>query len=240
MRSPLSLVSNNWQLKITAIVIAFLLWLGVQGSKPYLYRMSHVPVRVANHDAEWVIASSPSPATVSVEFHAPFRDLLRLSAAKPIVVVPVADVTDTAAVFALKQAWVSTGDPDKGVLVGKISPDTVRVSFDRVATRLVALHARFTGKVADGYEIAGAPVIDPPVVRASGAARLLARLDTITLQNIDISGMRGDDTVLVNIDTTGRGAFITPLRARVVVPIRRKLAPAPGAAPAPVAAPIRR
>jgi YbbR domain-containing protein len=228
MRSPLSLVTNNWQLKITSVVVAFLLWLGVQGSKPYLYRMSHVPVRISNRDAEWVIASTPSPATVSIEFHAPFRDLLHLSAAKPVVVIPVADVTDTAAVFALKQSWVNTGDTDKGVLVGRIDPDTVRVSFDRVATRLVTLHARFTGKVADGYELAGAPMIDPSVVRASGAARRLARLDTIYLQNIDISGMRGDDTVQVNIDTAGLGAFISPTHARVLVPIRRKLAPLPG------------
>lgn len=228
MRSPLKLVTNNWQLKTTAVVIAFLLWLGVQGGKPYLYRMSHVPVRIANSDAEWVVASAPSPATVAVEFQAPFRDLLHLSATRPVVIVPVGDVTDTAAVFALKRSWVKIGDRDKRVLVGKILPDTVRVSFDRVATRLVLLHARFSGSVADGYELAGSPKFDPPVVRASGAARLLSRLDTITLQTIDISGMRGDDTVQVNIDTTGLGAFITPMHARVIVPIRRKLAPVPG------------
>jgi YbbR domain-containing protein len=228
MRAIWNRLSHNWQLKLSALGIATVLWLGVQSGRPYRYRMDHVPVRVANHDAEWVVAAQPSPAFVSVELEGLYRDLLRLGTLRPRVVIPVDDVSDTAAIFALKRAWLDYAVPTNArgvtnITVVRMQPDTIRVSFDRLATRLVSLHARFSGAIADGYELAGPPIIDPAVVRATGAARLLARLDSIELPAIDVSSMRGDDTVTLDLDTTAIGATITPHRARIIVPIRRKV-----------------
>jgi hypothetical protein len=224
MRRPLQAVVNNWQLKLAAFAIAFLLWLAVQGGRPYRYRMPHVPVRVANSDPEWIVSSEPVPATVSIEFHGTFRDLLRLPSSKPAVIVPVDRVRDTAGVYILRNEWVDAGSPGHDIVIGPIRPDSVRISFDRVATRLIAVRAHFTGKVQDGYELAGLPIIDPPVVRASGPSRRLAHMDTLDLDDIDVSGLTADDTVTLTIDTAAIGANITPRRVRIVVPIRRRLA----------------
>jgi YbbR domain-containing protein len=234
MRRVWSRATESWQLKLSALGIATLLWLGVQSGRPYHYRLSHVPVRVQNHDAEWVVASAPSPASVSVEFEGLFRDLFRLGAAKPAVVIPVDDVRDTAAIFALKRTWIEYAIPANGrgatgITVSRIRPDTIRVAFDRLATKLLTLHARFNGTIADGYELAGPPIVDPSVVRATGASHRLAQLDSIELPTIDVSALRGNDTVILNLDTAAIGALITPHRARVIIPIRRKITMTPAA-----------
>jgi YbbR domain-containing protein len=220
LQKLLETVADNWRLKLTAFAIAFLLWMAVQSGKPYRYRMAHVPVRIVNNNPEWIVSAPPAPATVSIEFQGRFRDLVRLPSAEPAVLIPVQSVTDTVAVFRLREAWVDMGSASGDILIGRIRPDSVRVTFDRMATRLITLQAQFSGALADGYELAGLPLIDPPVVRASGPARRLGRLDTLQLENIDLSGLRADDTVRLTIDTTGLGATITPRRVRVVVPVR--------------------
>jgi YbbR domain-containing protein len=214
-------VSRNWQLKLTALAVAFLLWLVVQGGKPYRYRMTHVPVRVANGDGEWVMSHSPLPPSVSIDFHGRFRDLLNLSSSGIAVVIPVADVRDTVATYSIQPGWIDFGTTRDDISVGAIRPDTVRVSFDRIATRLVVLQAPLSGDVSAGFTLAGPVIIDPAVVRVSGASRRIAQMDTLRLPAVDISALAAYDTTEIMIDTTGMGVTVSPRRIRVIVPVQK-------------------
>ncbi len=220
MRRVVDYVSHDWQLKLTSVGIAFLLWLSLQSGKPYSYRMTDVPVRVVNRDAEWVVSSEPSPAAVDVTFRGRFSDLLELRSSGVSVIVPVEDVRDTAAVYALRSAWIDLGGASRDIAVGEVRPDSIRITFDRIATRLVGLRARFTGVLPAGHELAGPPVIDPTVVRVSGPAGRLARMDSLQLQAIDVRGITSHDTTVLTIDTTGMGVMVSPRRIRVILPVR--------------------
>src|SRR5687768_15971065 len=133
MRGIPGFLSNNWQLKLAAFAIAIVLWFAVQGDKPYRYRMS-IPVRVVNRDAEWIMTRAPDPATVTVQFSGAYRDLIRLRGALPSIIVPVDNVQDSIQKRALQRAWVDVGGVE-GVSIGVVRPDTVRLAFDRIATR---------------------------------------------------------------------------------------------------------
>jgi hypothetical protein len=230
VRKVLDAIAFNWQLKLTALGIALLLWLVVQSGKPYRYRMSQVPVKVVNQDGDWIVARPPSPSTVSIEFYGRFRDLLELASSGVSVLVPVEDVQDTIAVYALHRGSVDLGTASRDITVGSIRPDSVYVTFDRMATRLAEVYAPLTGTPPAGYELAGALITDPSVVRVSGPSRRLARMDTITLPPIDIGRITGYDTTEITIDTVGTGVMVSPRRVRVIVPMHPMPPAVPGGA----------
>jgi YbbR domain-containing protein len=235
VRKLFETATNNWQLKLTALALAFLLWLAVQSGKPYRYRMSQVPVRIVNHDAEYVVSNAPTPAFVSIEFFGRFRDLMALPASGVEVRIPVENVSDTSAAYGVRRENVDFGSADGDVTTGSIRPDTVHVSFDRIATRLVILRATLAGAPPSGYSLVGPPTTDPQVVRVSGPSRRLARMDTIHLPAIDISRMTGAQVAEVTIDTTNLGVTVSPRRIRVTVPLQsaqqQQSPPAGGGAP---------
>jgi YbbR domain-containing protein len=214
-------LTNNWQLKLSAFAIAVVLWFVVQGDKPYTHRMS-LPVLVANHDAEWVLTREPSPSHVAVRFSGSYRDLIALRNANPSIIVPVEAVRDSVQTRLLQRARVDVGSVEGSVAINDFRPDSVRLAFDRIATRLVALRPHFNGDVPSGYELEGPPIIEPVMVRASGPARRLAKMDSINLPPINVSGVRAIDTFDLVIDTTTLHASISPRRVRVILPMRPK------------------
>ena len=221
MRPLLDRLYNNWQMKLTAFALAFFLWAAVQTGKPYRHRIN-VPVRVENADREWIASRAPVPAYVSITFTGPYRELVQLARSSPAIVIPVADVQDSMQIVPLQYSWLQPQRAGSTVSIREMAPDTARLSFDRVATRLVALQVQFSGAITDGYELTAPPEANPLIVRASGPAGRLAALDTIKLPPIDISGLTAPETVSVTIDTAALGVSVTPRRVRIVVPVRAK------------------
>jgi YbbR domain-containing protein len=216
--------ATDWALKLTALVLAFLLWTTVQADTPGQWTADDIEVRVVNNDADWVTADPPTPRSVRVVFRGPYRELLRAASERPDIIVSVDQVTDSTEVHVLRPNWVRmpTGTPNTAVV--DIQPSTVRLSFDRVATRLLPVTVSLQGEPAPGFELVGLPEVEPSVVRASGAGRNLARIDSLRLPPIDLRDRRSLDTLELTIDTTGTGLIISPRTVRVVVPIRPILA----------------
>lgn len=209
----------DWALKLTALALAFLLWTTVQADAPGQWE-TDVPLRVQNSDADWVVADAPRPATVTVVFRGPYRELLRAASDRPEVIVPVDQVNDSVEVHVLRRNWVRMPPGTDNTEVSDFRPSTVRLTFDEVTTRLLPVAVQLTGTPAPGYELAGRMEIEPSAVRASGARRNLARIDTLRLESIDLGDRRAYDTLQLTIDTVGTGLIISPRTVRVLVPIR--------------------
>jgi YbbR domain-containing protein len=225
----------DWALKLTALALAFLLWTTVQADAPGEWVANNVQVRVVNNDPDWVVVDAPSPSEVSVTFSGPYRELLRAASERPDIIVPVDQVTDSTELFPLSvnRVRMPPGTPNTGVL--GIQPSMVRVSFDRVMTRLIPVSVDLQGELPPGFELAGPVVVDPSVVRASGAGRNLARVDTLRLPAIEMRDLRGVDTLDITIDTTGTGLILSPRTVRVIIPARPVLTGLDAAAPRPPA-----
>lgn len=223
--------AKDWALKLTALALAFLLWTIVRADEPSTYDMD-IEVRVVNNDADWVVAAAPMPNTIRTRFRGPIGELFRTASDRPYVLVPIDQVTDSVETLALRRNWVRMPPGTDNTEVTDFQPSTVRLSFDRVSTRLIPVAVGVLGEPAPGYELAGRPEVEPSAVRASGAQRDLMRIDTLRLPAIDLRDRRALDTLEMTIDTAGSGLIISPRTVRVVVPIRPILDDGPALPPA--------
>lgn len=218
LRRVIDWATNDWALKLTALVLAFFMWVTVRADAPGQWSWE-VPVRVVNNDADWVVSGQPLPSEVTLYLRGPYRELLRASSDLPEIIVPIQEVRDSSEVFQLRSNWVSLPSGTDQVSVVEVLPSTVRISFDRVTTRLIPVAAPLLGDPPPGYELVGDVIVDPVVVRASGAGRAIARMDSVRLPPIDLRGVRSYDTLDLTIDTTGTGLIISPRTVRVLVPV---------------------
>lgn len=109
-------------------------------------------------------------------------------------------------------------------------------------TRAVPVAVRLTGQPLAGWELAGPPRLEPPLLTVSGPLPMLERLDTLHLPSIRLDGRSGSTVLDIQVDTAGLGLNVMPVRVRVTIPIR-PITPGPsggGAAerPDPALAPV--
>jgi YbbR domain-containing protein len=214
--SLLHRLTHNWQLKLTALVLAFLFWAALRREQPYIYTFDKVPVRVISQDPDWVLSTPPDPPTVRVTLQGPGGELLQAAGDPPEVHVPIENVTDSTVMRAIEFGWVAIGELPQ-TRVTDVQPAAVRLAFERLGAKLLPIAFEFSGRAAEGFQLVGPPIIDPPVVRASGGLRRLARVDSVRLP-INLDGRRGVDTLEIPIDTTGTGLILSPNRIRVILP----------------------
>lgn len=208
----------NWALKLTALVLAFLLWRVVKAEEPTRQVIHNVPVRIENRDAEWIMVAPPQPESVSVTVYGPWRELLRLG--QPDIYVPLDDVGDSTQLVPLNPLWVRIfGSAASEVSVEAIRPQIVQLTFDRLSTTVLPVAVRVMGRPAPGFELARPVRAEPPLVRVSGPARSVASLDSVRLPPVDISRLSATDTLAVAIDTTGLGSIFVPQEVQVIVSI---------------------
>lgn len=231
LRRAIEWTTTDWALKLTALALAFLLWTSVQADAPGEWVASAIQVRVVNNDPDWVVADAPSPNEVRVTFSGPYRELLRVASERPDILVPVDQVADSTELFPLSvnRVRLPPGTPNTTVI--GIQPGMVRVSFDRVMTRLIPVAATLQRELPPGHELAGPIVVDPSFVRASGAGRSLSLIDTLRLPPIDLRERMSHDTLDMTIDTTGTGLILSPRTVRVIVPVRPQLVETTGGVP---------
>jgi hypothetical protein len=146
-------LTNDRLLKLTALGLAFLLWTLVETDQRV--GLDAIPVVVANADAGWVLAGEPEPASVQVVFSGPVRELIRVAAERPELLVPIDSVRDTTDVVVLRPTWVALGNGMDNTHVEEITPRAVRLRFDRVETRMIPVSVGVVGEPQAGYEFVG-------------------------------------------------------------------------------------
>lgn len=218
MAKALEKITHNWQLKLTALVLAFLFWAALRREQPYSYTFRSVPVRVVNEDPEWVLASSPDPGAVRVTLQGSGGELLQVASNPPEIRVPVAKVADSTSLVELQSGWVHY-EAQPGTRVVRIEPLMVRLAFERVGAKLLPLAVDLSGTPAAGYTLAGPPIVEPTAVRASGGLGRLARMDSLRLA-LNLDNRQGVDTLELQIDTAKTGLVFSPARVRVIVSLR--------------------
>lgn len=218
MHRLLNTLSNNLLLKLTALGLAFLLWFSVKTDNQM--RIDGIPVEVSNGDPDWVVAGEPDPPQVGVVFSGPYRELIRMAVERPSVVVPVAEVRDSTQIVALRPNWVTLGNGLTSTRVEDIRPAAVRLTFDRVVTREIPVVMPVIGMPVPGFELAGPVRLDPPAVRATGASRILEKLDTLRLPALDLTRRNATDTVTIPVEAPDPDVTLLTPEVRAIIRIR--------------------
>lgn len=194
-------LTENWGLKLAALGLAILLWLAVTANEPQRADFRNIPVAVDLRDPDWRLERA-EPATVTVTVQGPRGELVDLSTSPPRIVLPVERVTDSVEVQVVPIQWVQLPVGVRDARVLALRPDTIRLHYERLATRRLPVRVHTRGELPRGYALALPINTSPSSVAVRGPAAVLERLDSVPLEPVDLSGITSTTNVPVSVDST--------------------------------------
>lgn len=197
----LAFVTRNWPIKLAALLLALLLYVGVAGQQP-VTQSFRVPLRVVLPPGRTLVSA---PAAVQVTVVGRGTEMLKLRNLGGALTLTVPDTLST-------ERWDVTLDASdvalpKGadVTIADIRPKSVTVQLDPVLGVTVPVAPRFAVTPDSGYALAGGISFAPTVVRVVGPAAAVAHLDSVHTVPTQITGLHGAFQRAVPIDTAPLG-----------------------------------
>lgn len=192
----------NWPIKVTALVLSTLLWVGVAAEQPSS-QLVPVVLDVLPPGGRAITHALPSVRALVV---APAHEVMKLYASPPTIHKVVPDsVSSSRYVLELSAADVTT--TESGVKVEAVEPRSVMVALDDVARRTVPVVSRVTIHPDSGFDVVGGIGITPSAVTISGPVALVQQVTEVSTVPLDISGAAGPVTQVAAIDTTALGVL---------------------------------
>ena len=191
---------RNWHLKLSAVLLATVLYTGLVFSGEFSISTIQVRVEQVNQPANSYVLTGDL-GLVSVEFRAPREQLNAVVAEAFVVRIDLSEYDmERAPEPQVLEIDVSALSEDIEIL--SVDPESVRVEIDRTDQRLVPVDVD-VGVVPDGLEIDD-PETSEDEVQIRGPASIVARVDrAVALVSIDGSGIdfrRPVDLVPVDIE----------------------------------------
>lgn len=212
-------VTRNWQLKLSALGMALLLWTVPELGKVRSQVLENIPVRVQLNDPQWALISDPLPATIQVTLSGPSREIFALGLDRPSIVIPVDQVSGPDTAIFLRNQWVRM-PVGEGVVVQELAPNLVNLSFEPMAVGAVPLRPRLSGALPQGLSLAQLPVVTPDFARVSGPRSRVEGLETLGLTPLDLTQIRASGDFSIPLDTAGlSGMTFSPQGASVRIEV---------------------
>ncbi len=223
MRFFPGILTRNWQLKLSALAMAVILWTLPKFEAQSSQVLENVPVRVQLNDPQWAQVGESLPSSIQVTLSGPTRALMTLRADRPTIVVPVDAVSSADTAILLRQAWLRTSVSDE-VTVEDMVPSSVRLSFEPMEVDVATLRPRLEGTLPAGLSLSQPPEVTPGFVRVSGPASRVTPLTTVSLLPLDLSQVRNSGSFVLQVDTAGLGGMaFAPQRASVSIAVEPTL-----------------
>jgi YbbR domain-containing protein len=204
--------TENWALKLAALGIAIMLWLAVRADEPRLATFHNIPVRVDLRDPDWRLIGQPQPPVVSVTVRGSDAALFALAGDPPRIELGVDRVNDSIETHIVPLQRVELPAAQPGVAVEDLRPDTIRLRFERLARRTLPVRVSLENDLPEGLALALPINTNPASVQVRGPASELARLDSVPLFPVDLSGLRSTTNLPTAVDTTALGSLVVDPR----------------------------
>ncbi len=228
LRLTPGLVTDSWELKLTALGLALLLWAAVRSEELTRFTMHDVPVSVRLADDGWITDGAVQPAAVTIDVRGPVRELIRLAFAQATLIVPVEDVEDTLELYRARPEWLELDGRFEGVRVDEIEPSVLRLRFQPIERRAETVAVRLESQLKASTRLAAPPTARPAEVVIEGPRSRVQAIDSVYARVIDVERALREGSIDAEIDTLGTGVTASP--AQVVVRIQV----APDSTPSPV------
>jgi YbbR domain-containing protein len=205
------LIFENLGLKVSAVLIAVLLWLFVtwRGQSMVSYdvpiEFKDVPVGLG------IVNSSAKSANVTVKAQDRIIKSLRPSDVR--VLVDMGKARKGEGSYHINKDDVKL---PYAMSVTSIDPSTIRVRLDETGTKAVAVKALIIGSPQPGYYVKAVEV-EPKNIVIQGLKTEVRKLSEIGTDQMDISGINSTQTQELNVDAAG--ANIKPERDKVRVTV---------------------
>ncbi|MES2210406.1 MAG: CdaR family protein [Chloroflexota bacterium] len=199
MRRAVRLVFHNWPLKLGAVALATLLYVGLIVSSSARFFEGAVPIETTGLSSTVTILSDLG-AVRRIRYLAPDDLGLRLDSSSFRAVV---DLSTEAPTGGRTSVAVRVTAVDPRIQVLDYEPRQITVQIDAVITRTVPIRA-VLGPVPTGLDL-GEPVLSATETTVTGAASIVARVaEAQARMNVDASGIDINRTVdLMAVDAAG-------------------------------------
>jgi YbbR domain-containing protein len=208
------LLFDNLGLKLTALLLAVLVYLHVYTERP-AQMMFSFPIQLADVDTTLSL-SGPVPSAVVAEVRGTGKQLIRLRLAEPVLKVSLAGVSRGRFERLITEADLPVGAADGIQIDHMVGPRTLALQLDRKIRRRLPVAARVEGAVA--WET---PVVTPSFVTVTGPENAVAAMDSVVLGVVRVDARHDTTRAEVAPATLPDWTTANPPEVRVRVPIRR-------------------
>jgi len=218
------LLLHNLGLKLASLLLALLLYAHVVTDQQRESRLT-IPLALTGLPDSLAV-SGHVPSRVTVDVRGKWKDLIRLGLIGRQLTVDLAGVSP-----GRFQKSISADDVRERAIPAElakavdvtdvIEPRTVDVLVEAKRRRSVPLLARLVGAPADGYEVVGAPEVEPDSAVVAGPQSVIQNLDTLRTLPVDIAGERERIQRQVQLDTGASPIVVQPRRVLVTLRIAR-------------------
>ena len=193
---------RNWHLKLSAVLLATVLYTGLVFSGSFTNDDVNVPVDAINQPPSSQVLSGDL-GTVAVQYRTS-NELAGTIGEQAFVATVDLSQYDMERAPEPQVLGVEVTSLIDGIEILSIEPETVRFAIDRIETRTVPVDVD-TGVVPDGLEIDD-PVVSQDEVQVRGAASVIGLVDRVLARVlIDASAIDFNDAVnLVAVDAAGQ------------------------------------
>ncbi len=218
-------IFRNLRSLVLAFVLALAVWVSaVTAADPDEVRAypRSIPLEIIGQDPGMVIVGSV-PATIGLTLRAPRSVWEQLSTTEDAVRA-VMDLSGLS--VGQHKVEIQVQVRVRPVRIVSVSPKTVDLTLEQLATKTFPVNLAMTGEIAVGYQ-AGSPVLSPAQAVISGPASLLALVEHVHA-DLSITGLRQDVQTSVPIhilDAAGLpvdGLTVNPESVQVHLPITQQ------------------
>ena len=211
-------IVHNWPLKLAAVVLASLMYGGLALSQNTQIFPGPITAQFINEPTNTVVLPSTPPTVSLIRFFAPSG--VSAASSSFLATVDLSGLGDKVGVVSVP---IDVTSPDPRIRVLGFEPTFVPLELDRLKAQPDIPVTVVHGVVPDGLTL-GTVTVDPPTVTVSGAASLVAKVQSVRADVIiQSTGIDVDEDVqLVPVDALGnplRPLEVTPQTARVRIPV---------------------
>jgi hypothetical protein len=204
---------EHWPIKITALVLAAILWAAVAAQEP---TSQVVPVQLVVEPPAGRTLAAPLPAVHAVYRGSP-RELIKLYSVPPVLHAVLPDSV-TGSEYALE---LGLGDlhveGGANVTPQELEPRLIVVQLDAVSQRAVPVAPRVVLEVDSGFQQFGPLTVTPRKVVIRGAQAAVAQVESIPTAPLRLTDVTAPVRQSIRLDTTGLTGISLSHRDVVVV-----------------------
>ncbi len=202
LRNARSRVLDNWPIKLTALVLAAILWAAVAAQEPTTQLVA-VQLEVQPPPGRALTSELPE---VQALYAGSARELIKLYAQPPAVRKLLPD-TISGAEYTLELSLNDLEVADGAdVRAQRLEPRSIAVKLDDVSLRAVPVTARVTVQPDTGYQLFEDVSVLPSRITLRGPEAIVQQIASVTTEALMLQGIREPVRRRLAIDTTGLGA----------------------------------
>ena len=213
------LLFDNLGLKLTAVLLAVLVYLNVYTDRPASEVVSF-PLQLTDLP-DTLSLSGAAPESVMVELRGTGKQIIRLRLSEPVLSISLATVSEGQYERPITPADLPLGGEDGPQVERLIGPLTLNLDIEPREEREVPVAARIEGHLDDGYRLTSDVTTEPATVMVSGPRSAIAAIDSVTLNPIIVTGARETIRIRAIPVDLPEWTETSPPTVVVVVPVGR-------------------